>query len=221
MISTLASPVKSLPLAPEAAPSFFIKSDDYVKTAVAATDKPQEESVSGTFFDPSKILRDISVAEGMKIADFGAGTGYFTFAASRMVGQSGMIWALDVKKSAIKHLEDDILFRNLTNVRAIWTNLEMRRLNPIPDNSIDLVLIANMLFQSHKYGEIFGEAYRELKPGGRVVIIDWQKAYIPFGPPGDDRVDLEKLKEAAYSIGFNKIREFEPSPYHFGIIFRK
>lgn len=173
------------------------------------------------FFNPTEILKEIGVQEGMRIADFGAGYGYMSFAASNLVGNKGIVYALDVKKAVIEHIKNEIKNNGFNNIKPIWTNLELFNHNPIKSGSMDMVLIVNMLFQSNKHKEILEEAKRVLKTGGTITVIDWKKQATPFGPPIDERVDLEKLKQTAYNIGLNRIKEFEPGPYHFGILFKK
>lgn len=173
------------------------------------------------FLNPIQILKDLNIEEGMDIADFGAGSGYMAFPAAKMIGKKGTIYALDVNKTVIAHLQKEAKQKNLSNIKTAWTNLEMVNHNPIKPNTIDLVLIVNMLFESNKYYEVLKEACRILKPSGKTVIIDWIKQATPFGPPLDERVNLEKLKQTAYSLGLNKIKEIKPGPYHFGLIFKK
>ena len=174
------------------------------------------------FLDPHEVIKQLDIEEGMVIADFGAGTGYKTFAAAKLVGTGkGMVYALDVKKSVIEHLKGEIQRQNITNVKPVWTDLEMLGKNSVPPHSADLVLIVNMLYQSVKHHNVLEEARRILKPGGRLVIIDWIMQNTPFGPPIDERVNLEKIKQIAYDLEFNKIKEFQAGHCHFGVIFRK
>lgn len=173
------------------------------------------------FLNPIQILKDLNIEQGMDVADFGAGSGYISFIAAEMIGKKGTLYAMDVKKTIIKHLQKEVKQQNLSNIKVVWTNLEMVSRNPVKPNAIDMVLIINTLFESHKYYEILKEAHRILKHGGKIAIIDWIKQATPFGPPLDERVNLEKLKQIAYSLGLNKIKEWNPGPYHFGLIFKK
>lgn len=173
------------------------------------------------FLNPIQILKDLNTEERMNVANFGAGSGYMVFPAAEMVGKKGTIYALDVNKTVIAHLQKEAKQKNLNNIKTVWTNLEIVSRNPIKPNAIDLVLIVNMLFESNKYYEVLKEACRILKPSGRIAIVDWIKQATPFGPPLDERVNLEKLKQTAYSLGLNKIKEIKPGPYHFGLIFKK
>lgn len=183
-----------------------------------STDNASHE---GLFLDPKKILLDMDLTEGMYIADFGAGSGYMSFQAAEMVGPRGRVYALDVQKPVIEHINQEIKARHLANIKVIWTDLEMVGRNPIPASSIDLVLLVNTIFQSTKKNEMLKEVVRQLKPTGRLLVVDWKKTSAPFGPRVDERVDLEKFKELAYNLGLNKIQEFDAGPYHFGLVFRK
>ena len=183
---------------------------------------PENKNIHDSqFLNPSKILKDLDIEGGMRIADFGAGSGYMSFEAAEMVGSGGIVYALDINKSAIEHIKTEAEHRQLAQLKTIWTNLEMIGKNPIQDAGVDLVMIINMLFQSTKHYEILKEAHRVLKPGGRLVAVDWKKQASPFGPPTDERIDLDKFKEMAYNLRLNKISEFEAGPYHFGVIFKK
>lgn len=174
------------------------------------------------FLDPHEIIKLLDVKEGMVVADFGAGSGYKTFEAAELVGKDkGMVYALDVKKSVIEHLKGEMRRRNISNVKPIWTDLEILGRNHIPPHSVDIVLIVNMLYQSMKHHNVLEEAARILKPGGQMVIIDWTSSNTPFGPPIDERVSIEKIKQIAYDLEFNKIKEFQAGQYHFGVIFKK
>jgi ubiquinone/menaquinone biosynthesis C-methylase UbiE len=182
---------------------------------------PEPTNQPINFFDPTNFLKHIEVREGMKIADFGAGNGHIAFKVAEIVGDKGIVYALDIKKNIIAHLENEAKHQGLHQVKPVWTDLEMIHYNPIASETVDIVLIINMLFQSNKHAAVLKEAYRILAPGGIVVIVDWKKTATPFGPPPDERVTLEKIKQIAYTIGLNRIKEFEPDPYHFGIVLRK
>lgn len=173
------------------------------------------------FFDPDEILKEIGVEEGMTLADFGTGGGYITFRAAPLVGSKGLVYALDVKKSVVSHINAEVKARAVPNVKPVWTNLEIIGANPIAANSVDIVFIVNTLFQSRRHKAILKEAKRVAKPGGRIVIVDWRKESAPFGPPPDERVSIEKLKQIGYDEGLNKISEFSAGKYHFGIVFKK
>ena len=71
------------------------------------------------FLDPNRVLSVIQIEERMKIADFGAGSGYMTFTAARLVGQQGLVYALDINKSVIAHLKGEIEHKVLVEQSAV------------------------------------------------------------------------------------------------------
>jgi ubiquinone/menaquinone biosynthesis C-methylase UbiE len=80
--------------------------------------------------------------------------------------------------------------------------------------------MANVLFQSQKKEEIISEAVRVVKPGGRVVIIEWfPDSY--FMTDRGWRVDPEKLKKILEKNGLILDKEFQPDDYHYGLVYRK
>jgi len=81
--------------------------------------------------------------------------------------------------------------------------------------------LINILFQSHKDDLVIKEAYRLLKIGGKLIIIDWKRVSTPFGPPMADRTKPEEIKGFAQTAGFKLVDEFEAGRYHYGMMFVK
>ena len=88
------------------------------------------------------------------------------------------------------------------------------------DESVDIVLLANILFQSTKKAAIIKEARRVVKKGGKMIVIDWKKDQ-PMGPPQDLIVSEDLIKDLAEKEGFGLERKFSAGDRHWGIIFTK
>src|SRR3989338_6359409 len=144
---------------------------------------------SGGFMHPEKIVGEFGIKEGMSIADFGSGAGYFTIILGRMVGEDGKVYALDIQETSLDNVRVKARAVDLKNIETIRTNLEVVGSSGLPDNSQDIVLLANILFQSDKKAEIILEAKRALKNSGRLVLIDWKFGTGGFGPPDELRTD--------------------------------
>jgi len=156
------------------------------------------------------------------MADFGCGSaGHFVFPAAEMVGKNGMVYAIDIQRPVLESLKRKQRQENIKNIKPLWSNLEIYNSTKIEANSLDAVLLANTLYQSHKRAEIIREAVRVLKKDGRLVIVEWKKVSIPFGPPVEERVDIHSLKKAAQKLGLDFAKEFFIGSYHFGLIFNK
>lgn len=168
------------------------------------------------------VFSKISIEEGMMIGDLGCGNlGYFALTSAKMIGKKGIVYAVDVLKSALSAVEARAKHEGLENVKMIWSNLEIEGATKIPEESLDMAFIHNVLFQSEKSDSIVKEARRLLKSGAKLMIIDWLKIGAPFGPPVGDRIDPEKVKKIAQTANLTIVEEFSAGPYHFGLIFKK
>lgn len=173
------------------------------------------------FIDPEAIVGGLALSEGMKVADFGAGAGYFTIAIAKRVGKSGTVTAIDVLNSALDTIRNKAKAQGLENVEIVRSNLEVLGSGGLEASSLDMVLMANILFQSDKKEEIMAEAVRVLKSGGELVIIDWQKGKVGFGPNEHSRIDKDEIQSIATTKGFIQERTLDAGDFHFGIVFKK
>ncbi len=174
---------------------------------------------SGTeLLNPFHILERAGVREGMSVADLGSGAvGHFIFPAARMVGKNGTVYAIDILKSALSSVESRAKIEGVTNVRTVWSDIEIVGATNIPPGSLDLVVLANNLPKQ----AMVSEAVRLLKPGGTLLVVDWKPTAAPFGPPSKDRVDEEAVKAMAASDKLQLKEEFEAGQYHYGLVFLK
>ena len=184
---------------------------------------PQKVPSGNVFLSPGKILNAVGVNPGDKIADLGCGgAGYFVLQAARMIGDKGVVYGVDVLKSALSGLESKAKLEGLSNIVSVWSNAEIYGgAKAIKNGSLDLVLLTQLLFQSKKHKEIFRETARILKSKGKAVVVDWKKCDLSFGPKPEQCVTVDQVKEVAQDTGFKFIDEFEPGVYHYGLIFEK
>ncbi len=173
------------------------------------------------FLNPDQVIGELKIEPGMKIADFGCGTGYFAFVLAKKVGPEGKIYAIDVLTTALESIRSQAKLRGLYNIEPIRANLEIAGSSKIAADSCDLALMANILFQSQKKAEIISEAKRVLKPGGAALFIEW-KPDSSIGPPSKGyKVPAEEIKKLAQDQDFVLEREFEAGSHHYGLIFKK
>ncbi|MBU4332609.1 class I SAM-dependent methyltransferase [Patescibacteria group bacterium] len=175
-----------------------------------------------TLLDAQKVLETVGITQNMKVGDFGCGgLGYFTLTAAKMVGRDGVVYAVDILKSVLGGVAERAKAENLDNVKTIWSNLEIYGATKIDNESLDIGLLINILFQAKKDSDIIKECLRLVKPGGKLLIVDWKQTGAPLGPPPQERVSLEGIKQIAQNLGLKEEQSFEAGPYHFGIIFVK
>ena len=172
--------------------------------------------------DVNVILSKAKIGPKMKIADLGCGTtGHFVFPAAKMVGKEGIVYAVDILKTVLESIDRRARVDNFTNVKTIWSDLEIFNATNIESGSLDLVLIMNTLHLSQKRAEVLREARRLLKKKGKLVIVEWKNTVSPFGPPPEVRVNYDNLIIAAERMGLKLEEEFFAGHYHFGLIFIK
>ena len=176
---------------------------------------------TGGFLNPDSIINEFDLREGMSVADFGSGAGYFTILVAERAGKEGKVYALDMMESALDSVRAKARAVGLENVEVVRTNLEVLGSSGLADQSQDIVLLANILFQSDKKSEIIREAKRVLKDGGSLIIIDWKKGAGGFGPPDSLRTDEMAMRSLAVGEGLVFERSFNAGQFHFGEIFRK
>lgn len=172
---------------------------------------------------PREILKQqLQLQPGKIVASLGCGgAGFFTLESARLVGDQGQVYAVDIVKTALSSVDGKAKLQGLYNVKTVWSDLELYGATDIPERSLDYALLVNILFQSKHHADIIKEASRLLKYGGKLLIIDWNKTQVPFGPALNDRVDVEELRSIIPPLGYQEERYFEAGQYHFGLIFTK
>ncbi len=180
----------------------------------------QSPSDTARFVHPKRNIGAFDIQGGMKVADFGSGSGAYTLLIAERLGGSGHVYAIDVQKDLLRRTANEAEKRGLKNVEVIWADLETPRASKLADASIDLVLISNLLFQVPDKVAILREARRIVKPRGQVAVIDWSASSQGVGPRTEDVVSKNAAIELARSVGLGLVREFAAGTHHYGLILR-
>src|SRR3989344_3911221 len=98
---------------------------------------------TGGFMNPEKIVTEFGIQDGMMIADFGSGAGYFTILLAQRVGKDGKVFALDIQESALDNVRVKAKAVGLENVETIRGNFEVPGSPGWAANTTDKVLVAN------------------------------------------------------------------------------
>jgi len=173
------------------------------------------------FSDPAKIIQQCGIQPGMIIADFGAGSGFYTLAVAQALSSTGKVYAIDAQKELLVRLETEARRINLSNVDVIWGDVEKSGGTKIKDSTVTLVLICNVLFQLEDKRSTLNEAKRILIPGGRVLVVDWQDSFGGIGPRKDQVVTKDAAVKLFESCGFASEREISAGSHHYGFMFKK
>ncbi|MEK7087252.1 MAG: class I SAM-dependent methyltransferase [Patescibacteria group bacterium] len=175
---------------------------------------------SREFLNVDKITSQLDILLNETIADFGSGYGFFAVAFAKIVGPSGQIFAIDILPTALEAVRSQAKIEGLFNIKIIQGNLEKPSGSTLPDESCNMVFIANILFQVPDKSSLIDEAKRILKAGGRLAIIEW-KPYISLGPKKESRLSEAELKQLISSKGFSEVKTIDAGSHHYGFVFRK
>jgi len=175
----------------------------------------------GDFLDTNRFIDTLDIRPGMKVADFGCGTGHFTILLGQKVGKDGKILAVDVQEAPLESVRARAVAAGLANIETLRSDLEVLGGTGIPDGSQDAVLMANVLFQSSKKAEVIRESKRILKSGGRLILVEWGKGSGGFGPPDSMRTSQEDMQRLVTGEGLLFERTGDGGGYHYVLIFRK
>jgi len=124
--------------------------------------------VRDLLFPPEKILREAGVKPGFCVLDFGCGPGSYTLAASHLVGEKGLVYALDMNPLAIRRVKRIASNRKLANIRTILSDCE----TGLPDESVDLILLYDTYHELKEPRRVLAELHRVLKPEGFLSFSD-------------------------------------------------
>ena len=174
---------------------------------------------SGYFLDPDNLLSLVGGLDGATVADFGCGAGYFTVAAASLVGSVGMVYAVDVLDSALESVKGRARSFGLKNISYIRANLELFGSTKISDNSVDLVIVKNMLFQNDRHESIVREAVRVLRRGGQLLVVEWRpQSAVAVGPVGQKRLSMDSVRTLFNETLFVSVDLIPAGDFHYSFV---
>lgn len=173
------------------------------------------------FLNPEKVVEEWDVRPGDVIADFGCGAGFFSIPLGKRVGSNGRVYALDIRPEALEAVQAKIKLYHLYNIEPSRADLERERGSGIKSETIDKVIIANILFQAENKKNISEEAHRILKPGGIAIVVEWNDNGAKAGPILPNHPHQDELQNMFKETGFSLAKKFNAGTHHYGLIFKK
>ncbi len=171
------------------------------------------------FVNPEQNVARLGLQEGMSVADLGAGSGFYARAASKRVGHTGHVYAVEVQKEIVKRLEQDIKEWGISNIECILGDIEKLGGTKIADASMDVVIISNVLFQVEDKLGLIDEISRILKKNGKVLLVDWIESLSNDGHAKHYVISEEKAKELFSKRGFKYEEVIGKGDHQYAIIF--
>ncbi|MGC4086107.1 MAG: class I SAM-dependent methyltransferase [Vicinamibacterales bacterium] len=173
---------------------------------------------------PDLIMDALGIADGARVADLGAGGGWFTIRLARRVGPNGIVYAQDIQPQMIEAINRRVQQEGLTNVRTVLGTPTDPRLNP---GELDAVLIVDAYREMDEPSrpqvmqDLLRGIDRALKPQGRIGIVDFLPGDGGPGPAAEDRVKPDTIITTVEAAGLRlQSREAVP-PFQYFLVFGK
>jgi len=143
---------------------------------------------------PERIMDALGIADGARVADIGAGGGWFTVRLARRVGPNGKVYAEDIQRQMIESIDRRVRREGLRNVETrLGTSVDPQ----LPTN-LDAVIIVDTYPQLDDPVAMLTHVAKALGPNGRLGIVDFKKDKLGPGPAMDERLDPDVIiKDAA------------------------
>lgn len=154
----------------------------------------------------------------MSSADFGSGSGSWAIPLARKL-EDGAVYAIDILEAPLSVLQSRVNKEKLLNVKTIRADVERKEGSTLPDSSLELVLMTNLLFAVQDKKGVLQEGRRVLKPGGRILAVDWIKDN-PLTKE-IEYVSFDEIKKIGKDLGLKLKEEFAAGAYHKALIFIK
>lgn len=163
---------------------------------------------------PHEVIQALALAPDARVADIGAGTGYFAVRLAHSLPK-GRVYAVDTEASMVKHVETRAREAGLDNVLGVLGAPGDPRL----PEKVDVILLVDVYHHVENRERYFANLAQALKPGGRVAIVDFRMDS-PHGPPRSARIEPERVKAELAKAGYALAQDHAFLPYQYFLVFR-
>ncbi len=185
---------------------------DDVQKWVEMFDNPERDE----WQKPAVVLSVLAIEPGSRVADIGAGTGYFTIPLARAVGSKGAVYGVDIESSMVDYLGERAKKEGLANVKAVLTGSNSPG---IPTGSVDLVFICNTWHHIDDRLVYLEKLKQALRPGGRIAIVDFKEGELPVGPPAGHKLTNQDVIAEFAEGGMKVLTHADELPYQYILVF--
>lgn len=173
------------------------------------------------FSDPKHNVEQFGLSDGKIVADLGAGSGFYSIEAARVVAPHGRVYAIDIQADLLARLRTEAQRNRITNIDIITGDMEKLGGTKIREASVDAAIASNVLFMLDDKKTFLNEVRRILKAGGKLLLIDWSASFSQMGPHSDHVVYKDAARKLCQDAGLVLEKEIDAGSHHYGMILRK
>ena len=168
------------------------------------------------FLSPVQIVENLNLRKGDTVADFGCGSGAYVFAVSKIIGDRGKVYAVDIHKEILEKINREAEKMNIINIDTLLADVEKKI--QIESFSCDAILLSNVLSQIEDFDGLLSEIKRILKPDGVLLVVDWKKMDHPILSKRENLVEEEKITAILAKNKFYIKKHLPAGDYHYAFI---
>ena len=159
---------------------------------------------------PQEVVAALALQKGEVVVDLGARTGYFS---RRFAALGAKVWAVDIEPQLVEHLR-----------ASSPPGVEARLARPddpgLPPKSVDTIFICNVLHHIDHRGAYLPKLKQALKPGGRIVVLEFLPGDLPVGPPAQYKISEAEMDAEMAAVGLRRTRSLGKLPYQYFFEYR-
>ncbi|MFZ4578800.1 MAG: class I SAM-dependent methyltransferase [Myxococcota bacterium] len=151
---------------------------------------------------PDELIRSLALKGTEVVADVGSGSGYFAFRFAQALPK-GKVVAIDVDPEMVRHVHHKVMTQGLQGIESVLAPTD----DPKVPGDADLVFVCDVLHHVEQRNAWVGKLFAEMKPGARLVIVEFKEGELPQGPPAAMKLARAHVKALVTAAGFGFVRE--------------
>ena len=170
---------------------------------------------------PDQIMDALGVADGSKVADIGAGAGWFTIQLARRVGPNGLVYAQDIQRQMLEAIRRRVSREGLQNVQTVLASVTDPN---VPAAAVDAILVVDVYSEVENHVAFLRSLATALKPNGRIGVVNYKPGQGGPGPSSEAnegvRVDASVVEADARAAGLRVLAR-QNLPFQYLIVLGK
>ena len=167
---------------------------------------------------PAIVLDAMRLRGGEVVADLGAGSGYFSFRIAPKVGKTGKVLAVDIQDEMLETIRKRAAQLKVSNVQVVKGS----ETDPhLPLNTVDIALLVDVYHELAYPNEVMTRVREALKPGGRVVFVEYRKEDPAVDIKPVHKMSVDQLQKEMKVVGLAHLQTLETLPSQHIVIFTK